>query len=165
MDQRRQQLREAPGERQTDGESRADDVGAAFIPGGELGERRALAAHVFEIGGRDALAIVGRIGNALEEHHEAVEMRQGYGFPKQGVAHAENGGSGADAEREREHGGGSEAGRFAQHTFGVTNVPPQIHGVTALEDNTRESWRGFGNTCMPVCTMRDTHVTRSRIAP
>ena len=68
------------------------------------------------------------------------------GFHNSESHHAENGGGGADAERQREHRGDGEARRFAQHALAVTDVLPQIHGL-GLAWNTHGRTSGFAKVC------------------
>ena len=88
-----------------------------------------LAADVVEIGGGVAIPLVGIVGNALQHHHQGLQVRQGDGLPQQGIADAEDGGGGADAERQGEHRGRGETRRFAQHARAVTNILPQVHKI------------------------------------
>ncbi len=61
--------------------ARAHDVGHAAAPRGEVVERRGLTADVVEIGRAAAVPLVGVLGNALEDHHEAFQVRQCDGLP------------------------------------------------------------------------------------
>src|SRR6185437_1592597 len=65
----------------------------------------------------------------LEQQHELIGIRIGKGSQKHGIHDAENGGVGADAESEREHGDGGEAGGFAEHAQGVAEVLRQIVNI------------------------------------
>jgi hypothetical protein len=56
------------------------------------------------------------------EDDELGRVSYGYRTQKDGVDETEDGGVGADAECESEHGDGGEARRFAQHAEGVANV-------------------------------------------
>src|SRR5215472_7313513 len=49
-------------------------------------------------------------------------MTHGDRLQHYGIEEAEDGGVGADAERERENGYGGKAGRFAKHAKGETNI-------------------------------------------
>ena len=48
--------------------------------------------------------------------------RTGIGLSKRGVDEAEDGGVGADAERQREHGDGREPGALGQHAQAVAQI-------------------------------------------
>ncbi|MCX6628208.1 MAG: hypothetical protein NTW28_11345 [Candidatus Solibacter sp.] len=97
--------------------------------GGQVFERRGLAADVVEIGRVGAVPVVGFVRNALQDHHQAFQPRQGDGLPQQRIANAEYSGGGADPERQREHGDDGEAGRFTEHAFSVTDVLPKTHEI------------------------------------
>src|ERR1035438_6533139 len=63
-------------------------------------------------------------------------MGQGDWLPQQRVAHAEDGGGGADAERQSQYRGDRETRRFAQHALAVTDVLPQIHESRSPDGST-----------------------------
>jgi hypothetical protein len=59
---------------------------------------------------------------SLPERYEAVGIWVGKRFEEHAVYHAEDGGIGADSERQREDGDGGESGILAETTEGVADV-------------------------------------------
>src|SRR5207302_8287824 len=58
----------------------------------------------------------------LDDQREAVRLRERQGTVEQGVDDREDGGIGADADREREDGDGGEPGAPAQRAHGIAEV-------------------------------------------
>jgi hypothetical protein len=62
-------------------------------------------------------------GFVLEHHlHDAIRANVGEWVDQHGVNDAEDGGGGADTQREREDGGERETGAFAKFAGGIAEV-------------------------------------------
>jgi len=102
--------------------ARLGEIEALLREQSGVGERRRLLTPIDVIGNRDAgdRQAVARIGIVDVDEAFAIGVRQW--FQQQRVDDAEDCGVGADAERERQHRGGEEAGARQQRTEAVAHV-------------------------------------------
>src|SRR5205085_1717608 len=78
----------------------------------------------------------------LAQNHDATGIWIWQRSQQHGIDDTEDGGVRADAERNREHGDGSEAGLFGQHSQGKTNILEQrVHLFCAQGNNLRNTER------------------------
>src|SRR5262249_17844113 len=84
-------------------------------------EANVVVAQVAEIARGEGVA-VRRIVGSLGESREAVEIRQGDGFPKQSVGNAEDRGAGSDPEPDGDHDRHGKSGRLAQDAAGIADI-------------------------------------------
>ncbi len=75
--------------------------------------------------GREADVAREPLGVAIADGHEPLGIRIRQRAQEDGVDHGEDGGVGADAERQRDQRRGGEAGRAPQHAEAVAQVLPQ----------------------------------------
>ena len=69
-----------------------------------------------------AQSAVGEVGEFGEDAHQPVGVGVGELAQEHRVDHAEDGGGGADSERQAEHGRGGEAGIPGQHAQAVAEI-------------------------------------------
>ena len=94
----------------------------ARVVGRDVGCRTQRVAQVphFGLGNRVLRDALSR--KPAPDLHELLRAVEGERTQQHRVDHAEDDGVGADAERQREHGDGGEAGRLGQHANGVSKV-------------------------------------------
>src|SRR5439155_22813777 len=88
----------------------------------EVLERSLPISDILDRAGAQRSTFLRAITVAPVQAHEAVGIGVGDGIEQHRLHHAENSGVGPDAEREREHGYGSEAGVLPQLAEGVAKV-------------------------------------------
>ncbi len=105
--------------------SHPGQIPACVLVDGEMGELGAVFAPILE-----GTAGHRTVGPAIRQHfhdiHELFGMRIRQRLEQSRVDHAENGGVGADAEGEREHGHGGKGRRLAELPQGIAEV--EEHG-------------------------------------
>ena len=72
---------------------------------------------------------MGVAGRVFPQHHQLVGLVEGKRAEQRGIHHAEDGGVGADAQRQNHGGEGGESRCAAEHPDGVAEV---LHGRSTL---------------------------------
>ena len=104
---------------------RSCQVPADILVDGEIGELGAMLEPVFESAAGHT-AIGPAIRHRFHDIHELFGMRIRQWLEQRRVDHAEDGGVGADAERERDHGDSSEAGGLGERAESEAHVAPKF---------------------------------------
>ncbi|MBI2615628.1 MAG: hypothetical protein HYW52_08150 [Gemmatimonadetes bacterium] len=88
----------------------------------QLRESRGALAEVEVIGDRRGLAGGAALAVGFPNHHQAADVLERRGAQQHSVYYAEDGGDGADAERQRQHRRGGEAGGIPQAAECVAEI-------------------------------------------
>ena len=113
----------------------AGEIDAVVAPEFDGIERGDVAFEVEEFRSRDPempQAAVGEVGELREDAMETLRFGVRKGTEEDGVDDAENGGGGADAQGQAEHGNRGEAGVLSEHAKAVANVLQERRHETSL---------------------------------
>ena len=90
------------------------------VVGGDVGKNLRLPPPhvVFGNGGRREIAL----RRGIHEHHYAIRIGEWKWIEQYGVDHGENGGAGADTQRQNRDGGGGEARTVPEHAQRVADI-------------------------------------------
>src|SRR4029077_381767 len=108
------------------------------VVSGEIGEAALLLAPVEVVHPRDTLSAL--VDLRFVEDHEAVDIRQMHRFEENAVNDAEDGGVGADAEREHQDRDDRVAARGEQDADGVFDVlQERLHRCASGEEQNQKT--------------------------